>query len=658
VKTQGPQWSIAACFAAVLLITVFAQLASIRFFTTLRSVDVSMSTFHVSQQLSMDVNVRVDEMLLAERGVILYTLVNNRAEVEAQKTLFGIRARRVASEIAQIRARSVGDEERQSVALLDRANMRWVRAAQQIAQECLRGDLTAAIRLDAREGAAAYHVIDVRTDELDAFYKRALAVRQAARMAVFKSSLLVSYAMLAAAVLVTVVAFFLIRRAAAKMTRSADDARNALALTDAIIEALPAVVVIFDAAGTIKRWNVNFLGYEAADVMQRGVMATIAPESLRPVTEAMRQVLEDGRAELEAFLIAADGGKRLIFLSGVRISFDGKPCILGIGIDIGKQRQLEELTRLQAVALESASDAIAITDPDGTIQWVNPAFGHLTGYADGEAIGHTLRILKSGQHDLPFYQALWATILSGDHWSGEVTNTRKDGTLYTADEGITPVSSGGQAISNFVSIQHDVTQRKQREALILQDKEILEGLNRELVVANETIGQLARTDALTGLANRRTLDEKLLEEFARAERTGGEISVIMGDVDHFKAVNDRFGHLAGDQVLASVASQFTGQSRPYDIAARFGGEEFVLVMPDCGIESAGSIAERIRKGVSELNVAAAPIPINISLGVASARRDGSAQDLLARADAALYEAKRAGRNRVVRDVTRLVDAEG
>jgi diguanylate cyclase (GGDEF)-like protein len=156
----------------------------------------------------------------------------------------------------------------------------------------------------------------------------------------------------------------------------------------------------------------------------------------------------------------------------------------------------------------------------------------------------------------------------------------------------------------------------------------------------------------------RTVDEKLLEEFARAERTGGEISVIIGDVDHFKAVNDRFGHLAGDQVLASVASQFTGQSRPYDIAARFGGEEFVLVMPDCGIESAGSIAERIRKGVSELNVAAAPIPINISLGVASARRDGSAQDLLARADAALYEAKRAGRNRVVRDVTRLVDAEG
>ena len=141
--------------------------------------------------------------------------------------------------------------------------------------------------------------------------------------------------------------------------------------------------------------------------------------------------------------------------------------------------------------------------------------------------------------------------------------------------------------------------------------------NRELKEANETIERLARTDALTGLANRRTLDETFGREIARAERLQGDLSMIMGDLDHFKSINDQYGHITGDQVLAGAAAVFKSQSRPYDLAARYGGEEFVLVLPGTSTDSAIAVAERIRKEIAGLPVPGCGRQITISLGVAS-----------------------------------------
>jgi len=170
--------------------------------------------------------------------------------------------------------------------------------------------------------------------------------------------------------------------------------------------------------------------------------------------------------------------------------------------------------------------------------------------------------------------------------------------------------------------------------------------NRELQEANETIERLARTDALTGLANRRTLDETFAREIARAERLRGDLSMIMGDLDHFKSINDQFGHITGDQVLASAAAVFQSQSRPYDLAARYGGEEFVLVLSGTSTRGAIEIAERIRKEIADLTVPGCPKPITISLGVASWMAGEAPEVFVARADTALYNAKNAGRNRV------------
>jgi len=170
--------------------------------------------------------------------------------------------------------------------------------------------------------------------------------------------------------------------------------------------------------------------------------------------------------------------------------------------------------------------------------------------------------------------------------------------------------------------------------------------NRELQKANETIERLARTDALTGLANRRMLHEAVLREIARAERLGDRLSVIMADLDEFKSINDRYGHMTGDRFLVRAARVFESQMRKYDLAARFGGEEFVLLLPASSTDEAVAAAERVRAAVAEIELPECPMRITVSLGVASRVTGESAEELIARADAALYQAKRAGRNRV------------
>ena len=170
--------------------------------------------------------------------------------------------------------------------------------------------------------------------------------------------------------------------------------------------------------------------------------------------------------------------------------------------------------------------------------------------------------------------------------------------------------------------------------------------NRELEEANETIEKLARTDALTGLANRRALQEALQREVARGERLGERLSVIIADLDHFKSINDQYGHPAGDKVLARAAAVLGNQSRPYDLAARYGGEEFVLLLPGTSTGDAIAISERIRKEVAKIEVPGCPKQITVSLGVAGWLKGETPEEFVARADAALYSAKSKGRNRV------------
>lgn len=179
----------------------------------------------------------------------------------------------------------------------------------------------------------------------------------------------------------------------------------------------------------------------------------------------------------------------------------------------------------------------------------------------------------------------------------------------------------------------------------------------ENVISNEMLKFIGLTDSLTGVYNRRYIDRRLVEEIARARRQGYRISCMYIDIDHFKQVNDSVGHAGGDEVLREVANRIKAELRISDALARFGGEEFVALLIDADLESAGMVAQRIRASVAlnpvHLNTGE-QVPVTVSIGVATLddfERDhaieGVAQDLVAQADTALYQAKANGRNRVV-----------
>jgi diguanylate cyclase (GGDEF)-like protein len=178
----------------------------------------------------------------------------------------------------------------------------------------------------------------------------------------------------------------------------------------------------------------------------------------------------------------------------------------------------------------------------------------------------------------------------------------------------------------------------------------MEARNAALKVLNEHLASIATVDALTGLHNRRFLDDALAREVARAHRKSAPLALIMIDIDHFKRFNDTFGHKAGDHVMRRIGELLRNGVRASDVACRYGGEEFAVVMPDASLEAARDRAEALRVAARELESACEGVhlgPITISLGVAALSPGGSASALIAAADAALFEAKRGGRDRVV-----------
>lgn len=175
-------------------------------------------------------------------------------------------------------------------------------------------------------------------------------------------------------------------------------------------------------------------------------------------------------------------------------------------------------------------------------------------------------------------------------------------------------------------------------------------------VIADSVGELrkierhANTDALTGLSNRHAMNEKFGRELSRCVQNNNPIAMIMIDVDHFKQFNDRFGHVAGDRALSAVASILKLQFRPRDLLVRYGGDEFAVLLPDVDLELATTIANRVRSAVSgdteASNDSLIQIPIQISMGVASLQPGSDLSELIRDADAALYRAKEAGRNKV------------
>ena len=204
-------------------------------------------------------------------------------------------------------------------------------------------------------------------------------------------------------------------------------------------------------------------------------------EDQRFVTEEFfPRVLREGRAEVEIRFRHFQTGAALWMIYNVFYIRDavGQPVgFATVSRNITERKRAEEQLRLLSTALEATVNGIAITDRQGTLQWVNPAFTQLTGYSRAEAFGQNPRVLKSGQHPPDFYRTMWETLLRGEPWHGQLVNRRKDGTLYNEEMTITPVRIGGSSITHFVAIKQDITERKQTEETLAQAKAAAEAAN-------------------------------------------------------------------------------------------------------------------------------------------------------------------------------------
>ena len=279
--------------------------------------------------------------------------------------------------------------------------------------------------------------------------------------------------------------------------------------------------------------------------------------------------------------------------------------------------------------VEQWPDAVMLADAKGRIAYVNRAFEALTGYARTEVIGRTPAMLKSGSQSRSFYRRLWRRLRSGKPFRAVFLNRRKSGELFHEEEVIRPLRGPGGRVAWYVSAGRDVTARMRE---------------------HRRLKHAATHDPLTGLPNRRLYLDRLAQALNGALRRRERFAVGILDLDDFKTINTRYGHPAGDAVLRAVARRSPRLLRAVDTVARFGGDEFALII--AGPVDRAALAKVLDKlcagNARAVRYGRRRVPTSVSIGAALFPAHGrKAAALLRRADAAMYAAKSAGGNRWV-----------
>jgi diguanylate cyclase (GGDEF)-like protein/PAS domain S-box-containing protein len=283
---------------------------------------------------------------------------------------------------------------------------------------------------------------------------------------------------------------------------------------------------------------------------------------------------------------------------------------------------LEEAEARLRIIRDRVPVAICNLAPDGTVTALNPEFQTMTGWPPAEWVGRDFGELLHPEDRAGALELVRQALRADSPPPLDVRMRARQGGYVIGNFTAVPVVKQGRVI-DVVGIARHVTELRQLEA-------------RER--------DTARTDHLTGLGNRRACEEAIAREVARATRENASVVFVLFDLDHFKVVNDTHGHQVGDAVLRAVAGVLRAASRSSDLVGRWGGEELLAILPRTDLWAARPFAERVRAGVAALD--GLPCPVTVSAGMAEWSRGQDVQTVLARADARLYEAKRAGRDRV------------
>jgi diguanylate cyclase (GGDEF)-like protein/PAS domain S-box-containing protein len=376
----------------------------------------------------------------------------------------------------------------------------------------------------------------------------------------------------------------------------------------------------------------QFFG-DTRDLRGTDSFGDVHPDDRERVQRVFRETAETGVGQdIEYRLVRQDGSVRYMSSAGKVIKDkQGQAVrIVVVSHDISDRKQAEQWERIAATTFES-QQGMFITDAKGVILRVNQAFTEITGYSAEECVGRTPKLLSSGRHDAAFYQAMHESLARTGTWQGEIWNRRKNDEVFPEWLTISAVRDSEGCVTHYVSTLMDITLRK---------------------AAQEEIRHLAFYDPLTGLPNRRLLHDRLRVAMAASARRDRQGALLFIDLDNFKTLNDTLGHAMGDLLLQQVAKRLSGCVRDRDTVARLGGDEFVVMLEDLGTQSQEAAKQSRIVGEKILGVLNRPYDLagseyhnTPSVGITLfGGQQEDIEELMKRADLAMYEAKATGRN--------------
>lgn len=385
----------------------------------------------------------------------------------------------------------------------------------------------------------------------------------------------------------------------------------------------------------------RLLGYSNEEALKANWWQQhLHPDDREQAVDAMQRLYKQNRLRHEYRFYKRDGGV-LHIVDQLQLYHDEarRSHVVGAWVDITEQvharQNLEQEANTRRLLLASLGEGVYGVDMEGLCTFINPAALKMLGFEEHEVLGQHQHLLfhhhrPDGSHYPAAECPVHLTVKDGKSRHQDEWFIRKNGEGFPVDLTITPIEQGGER-RGAVVVFRDTTEHK---ALLKRLK------------------QMATTDFLTGLHNRRYFMEHLEQELARLQRHNhSEAALLLLDIDHFKKINDRFGHAAGDVALKELARQITQRLRKTDLMGRIGGEEFAVLLPDTDLPTACELAEILREQIEEGEMELEEnkhCRMTISIGVTALRpNDPLAEDALQRADQAMYRAKQAGRNRVV-----------
>jgi len=335
----------------------------------------------------------------------------------------------------------------------------------------------------------------------------------------------------------------------------------------AVAQSANDAIVTANSQGNISNWNRGaklIFGYTEAEAIGKPLTMLISPRFReRHLSGFANHVaggqLNTGAQSIELSGLHKSGREFPLEISLAQWETSQDRFVTGIIRDISERKSAEAQLRKLSLAIEQSPESIVITNLQGEIEYVNEAFVRKSGYSREETRGMNPRILKSGKTPSETYVSLWVALTKGNSWHGDFHNCHKDGTEYIEHAVITPIRQEDGAITHYVAVKEDITDKK---------------------AAAERINTLAFYDSLTNLPNRRLLLDRLKQAMASSSRSKRYGALLFIDLDNFKTLNDTLGHDIGDLLLIQVAERLPTCVREGDTVARLGGDEFVVMLED------------------------------------------------------------------------------